>query len=361
MGTVPPTRFAPKLAAGVDPARHYPVLSSTALVGVPAFVRATFGSRVLARANHETMFDLELVTEEDCFIPHAVMWRFVSSVERLAGQEDFGLLVAPHLSLENYGSWGQYILGAETLREAIERGIRTIRYHSIGDRFAMAEGEETARISYASAAKGKPGYRHVACGIIGVVLSICRAYLPRRWRPVSVEFDLPRPARTTHFEETFGCPVLFDMPAPAVVVEVERLSARRRARQPRQMLTVDDLAKSRSAIYSADLATIVAEQVRIQLLSGEISIERTAHALDMSVRSVQRELNQCGVRYRDIAGEVRLVRGAGLLRDTGLSVTQISAELGYSAPAHFARAFRKQTGLSPVDYRKSQCGAARKR
>jgi AraC-like DNA-binding protein len=48
--------------------------------------------------------------------------------------------------------------------------------------------------------------------------------------------------------------------------------------------------------------------------------------------------------------------------ETGLSVTEIAAELGYSAPANFARAFRKATGSPPHSFRsasRSPCDPAR--
>jgi len=49
---------------------------------------------------------------------------------------------------------------------------------------------------------------------------------------------------------------------------------------------------------------------------------------------------------------MRTRRAAELLRDTTSSVTEISALLGYSAPAHFARAFRNSTGVSPHEFRR---------
>ena len=43
-----------------------------------------------------------------------------------------------------------------------------------------------------------------------------------------------------------------------------------------------------------------------------------------------------------------------LLRETKKSVITIAIEVGYSNPSHFAQLFRKQSGLSPTDYRRQR-------
>jgi AraC family transcriptional regulator len=43
-----------------------------------------------------------------------------------------------------------------------------------------------------------------------------------------------------------------------------------------------------------------------------------------------------------------------LLRETKKSVITIAIEVGYSNPSHFARLFRKETGLTPTDYRRQR-------
>ena len=40
------------------------------------------------------------------------MTSFLAEVERRAGEPALGLMVAPHLSLANYGCWGRYVLAA---------------------------------------------------------------------------------------------------------------------------------------------------------------------------------------------------------------------------------------------------------
>ena len=43
-----------------------------------------------------------------------------------------------------------------------------------------------------------------------------------------------------------------------------------------------------------------------------------------------------------------------LLRETKKSVVDIALEVGYASPSHFAQLFRRETGLSPSDYRRQR-------
>ncbi len=205
----PIPRKAPRMVARGVPT----VVSVAALAGVSAMVREAFGDRVLERANRAAMLDIEAIEDENCFIPHATMTSFLAEIGRQAGEADLGLLMAPQLSLARYGDWGAYVLGAETLGEAIRRAIATLGYHSQGDRMEMVATESGVRVGYRNAGRGHPGYVHVASGTLGVLLSLFRWYLPADWRPRLVQLDVPRPASATGFEDVFGCPVTFGAPA----------------------------------------------------------------------------------------------------------------------------------------------------
>ena len=96
---------------------------------------------------------------------------------------------------------------------------------------------------------------------------------------------------------------------------------------------------------------VVQEHIRAQVLTGSVSIDRAAQSIDTSVRTLQRELNRAGTDFRSLASVARIRRATELLRHTNGSITRVSAELGYSSPANFARAFRKATGNGPREFR----------
>src|SRR5574337_1128222 len=331
------THIAPA-AGGVSPLGSAPVISVTALAGVPAFVRHAFGDRAHRAASRAAMLDIEVIENQDCFIPHRTMATYLDAVARLAGEPELGLVLAPSLDLGRYGCWGGFILGAPTLGTALDRARATTGFHAKGDTVSVQVHQGRARIGYASAARGLQGYRHVACGSAAVMISLCRAYLQADWRPRAIELDLPAPRRRQVFEEAFGCPVRFD------------------AHRPLPTVTVADLARARIECHRLRRATeVVAEQVWAQVLSGTVSIDSAACSLATSVRTLQRELGREGSDFRSLANALRGRRARELLCTTDASVTQVSASLGYSAPAHFARAFRRATGLSPQEFRRQAC------
>ena len=57
--------------------------------------------------------------------------------------------------------------------------------------------------------------------------------------------------------------------------------------------------------------------------------------------------------FKSYINELRINYAISLLQNTMMSVLDISLICGYSNPSHFSQLFKKQTGVSPLHYRKS--------
>jgi AraC-like DNA-binding protein len=327
-----------------------PVISNRILHGMPAFIRSEIGQKALLQANRAIGFDLELTEGDNCFIPHGAVIRFIEAAARAAGDANFGVLMAPMMNAANYGSYGRYVFGASTLGQAIGRAISSLCFHSTDDRMSVSVVGDEVRYSYVFALAGCAGYANVGFAAAGVLLSLFRAYLPPDWRPLRIELDTDRPRQTGLLEDVFQCPVHFNARAVTVVMERRHLSA-----GPRHVawpiVTIEDVARDRRGGAPRDLLDVIMEQIRAQVLTGSVSIQSAAQLTDTSVRTLQRELNRAGTDFRSLATAVRVQRATELLRDRNGSITRVAAELGYSSPANFARAFRKATGNGPKEFR----------
>jgi AraC-like DNA-binding protein len=304
----------------------------------------------LLRANRAAGFDVELIEDRNFFIPQRSVVAFVDAMARAFGDANLGLLLAPNLNVAAYGSFGRYVTGADTLGEAIRRSIGALDYHSSGDRLSVVTTNDELCFSYRMAVAGCPGYEAVACASAGELLSVFRAYLPDYWRPLRIELDIPAPRHTSLFEDVFQCPVIFNAPAVAVVAERHRLMALLK-RPSKSILTLEDVARDRHGGAPRSLIDIATAQIRAQLQASDTSIEDVAQSMNISVRTLQRELHFAGTDFRSLTTTVRIDRATEMLRDRTVSITRISVDLGYSSPGGFSRAFQKATGLAPREFR----------
>jgi len=80
-------------------------------------------------------------------------------------------------------------------------------------------------------------------------------------------------------------------------------------------------------------------------------IEQLAARFYMSTRNFQRKLVEEGQSYRDLLNRIKTDFAKQQLQGGALSISEIGYLLGYTEPAAFIRFFKKQTGLTPKEFR----------
>ena len=107
---------------------------------------------------------------------------------------------------------------------------------------------------------------------------------------------------------------------------------------------------------SSDIGLLVSSEIDAFMAGrcGVPTIADVAERLSMHVRTLQRRLAAEQLVFRDLLGECRRQRAIDALSTGQLSIAAIATRLGYSDPAHFARAFRAWTGHTPSSYRRAR-------
>ena len=93
---------------------------------------------------------------------------------------------------------------------------------------------------------------------------------------------------------------------------------------------------------------MLARQIADQELSKLTTISRK---IGLSVRTLQRRLEQCGIDFDALRDETRRSEALKLIATGRYSATEVAYMVGYSDPAHFTRAFKRWTGSPPSRYR----------
>ncbi|CAM2185011.1 Transcriptional regulator, AraC family [Paraburkholderia sacchari] len=83
------------------------------------------------------------------------------------------------------------------------------------------------------------------------------------------------------------------------------------------------------------------------------TLEELAGLIGTSGRSLERYLKKEGSGYRDLAVQVRSDRARKMLLEGDMPVSQIAYRLGFTDLANFTRAFRRENGVSPSEFRRA--------
>lgn len=92
------------------------------------------------------------------------------------------------------------------------------------------------------------------------------------------------------------------------------------------------------------------------LLNGgrEPDLEEVALHLQLPTWTLRRKLAEEGTRFRDLLNDTRRDLAEAYIRDTELAFGEIAYLLGFASAEAFQRAFKRWTGLTPGEFRRSQ-------
>lgn len=109
---------------------------------------------------------------------------------------------------------------------------------------------------------------------------------------------------------------------------------------------------SRGAREAHGVSGVVQEIVTTLLPDGHPGVRSVAKVMRVSTRTLQRRLSDEGVTFMRVVAQARFAVARQMLDDPARKVIDIALDLGYSDPAHFARAFARWTGLAPREFRR---------
>jgi AraC-like DNA-binding protein len=327
------------------------MISALTLRGMPDFIYSEIGARTLRMAYDQTGLPVDVMDIENAYIPEAALAGFIEAAARGAGDEHFGLQLAPHLSVASYGTWGRYVLEAPTLGECLDRCNQVIGLHASYRSWETILEGDLVWIRYKFHTAADKNYTNLAyCGV-GVLASIVRHYAGPDWEPEAVEIDIGRPRNHSGIQNLFPCKVYFGAKGIGVAFRRELLGARCFDIPDFKHTSLADVKRSRTGQVPTTLDEAVAEIVRFQIIKGRVNMEAAAQTLDIGTRRLRRGLEREGASFREITRTIRTDLAKELIAGTAQSISAISTDLGYANTALFSRAFSRDVGLSPSMYR----------
>ena len=256
-----------------------------------------------------------------------------------------------------------YIAGsASTVGEAFRWGARYARLINTAVTFAIDDSGDPVRLEVvaddgeASLSREytefvlTAAFLHVR-GATGVPFSAQRATFTHR-----------RPPDVREHERIFGGAVQFEAPATCLFFERSVWERPTRGANPgvfRLLLEHADLLIARLP-QRPDLVERARRAIARQLRAEGASLASVAHELGMGERTLQRRLCEVGCSFNDLVDEVRQVLVRLYLDQPDIGIAEIACLLGFADQSAFSRAFKRWTGSTPAEARRTR-GAVERR
>lgn len=343
-------------------------LSPDTALATPAFAMVEFGvSRGLARDSLMTAARLSDAMRADpdariSTFSFVALWR-----ELLVGLPGVVVPVelARALDARALGVVGQVVLRADDLEHAYELNTRFLRLTDTGVTMqrleraglvglAITHRPEVNAMRFPIELMVGVGFRilqHAAGGpAADVEAEKPRAVLGLREVTFAHSAGFPREA----YEELFGVPVRFDASESALWFPAEALHVPFAGRDPVVRRYLETHAESMLATLPAAAPPLLAqvrEAIVVELATSGAELSRVAKRLAMSVRTLQRRLEESGTSYQQLVDDVRSTMAQALLRDRARSIVDVAFELGYADLKGFYRAFKRWTQATPAEWR----------
>jgi AraC-like DNA-binding protein len=290
-------------------------------------------------------------------VPIAPSLELLRGAVEMTGDPDLGLKAAREIALGDYGAIEYVVNSASSMRDAIALLGRYLPLINDALEFSMRIENGKALIQLESRVvlpRAAADFQLAAFYV---------ATLRHRRQPIDPNFEVlfthVRPENVDEYERTFAPGLVrFSAPWSGFVLDPRSLEQPYESADP----ALHGVLRKYADVLLADLpkTASVTERVRAligeQLSSGEAGADRIARSLHMSRRTLGRKLEHEGTTFKQLLDDTRRRLALRYVGGHDLGLTEIAFLLGFSQAGPFHRAFKRWTGQTPLEYRRSRRG-----
>lgn len=269
----------------------------------------------------------------------------------LLNDDALGLRVGETIRPGHYGVLGYVAMACGTLGEALECQSRyQALVLSIPPVTLEAQGDT---LSLTWHADNDDAYRQLAEFNLSALLTFVRWITGQALTPLRMDMTYATPADIAEHRRIYGCDVHFLQPRYRLVMPRDVLALPLLQPDPAMRQMMDRLATHQMQALQRydDPLTRVRQLVAQQLGEGGAELGTIAAKLNVSTRSLQRQLQEHGLNFTQLVDEVRRELAERYLADATLDLTDIAFLLGFSEQSAFQRAYKRWTGKTPAAVR----------
>jgi AraC-like DNA-binding protein len=273
--------------------------------------------------------------------------------EDVSGDSTIGIQIGNQWHVTTFHALGFAWLASNTFKEAINRMARYARLVNNSLHAELTLDGPHYRFAFNS-----EHARHLLHPIANdaaqaAILKMCRSLLGENFRPLEIRTQRPSTNIQLELENYFQCPYTLGCEKNYWILDRFDVEKHLPTSNPELAHANDLLALNYlTRIDKDDVVAQVCKKIMEQLPSGTLNEASIASSLNMSPRSLQRHLADEKHSFSSLLNETREELANLYIRNSIMSINEISYLLGFAEPASFTRAFRRWTGVSPSQFRR---------
>lgn len=265
----------------------------------------------------------------------------------------FGLRMAEQRGLADLGMVSLLIAHQSTLRDALSVLIqfRNRINSTLATSYEEFEGMVLLREHFAL---DPPIPSRQADDLaLGVLDQLCRSVLGADWQPIAISFpyEPPPPSERPVYQRLFSCPIEFNSEYEGILLNRADLDRPNPRSDPALALHARNLVNAMIDPGERSIVQEVEQAIQLLMPAGRASIASVADSLGMTVRTLQRRLDEESTQFSDLLDRVRVREVTRQLAQRRLRLTDVADQLGYSSLSAFSNWYRGRFGETPSEAR----------
>jgi AraC-like DNA-binding protein len=286
--------------------------------------------------------------------------RLIEYCNALKSRHDFAITVAENFHPGTFHVLGYAMMASNSLHDAFKR---IVRYKKVVSNTCSINIEESPNVCklvlnpFLYESTNRPVLSHNSIIIfIATLVKFARETSSHNFRPLEVNLNWPNTNQKHHFlNDFFDCPINFDQneisfSCDASIFKEPLLGGNPLITQSHEKMLNEFISR----LDKNDVVQTVKNSIYDMLPLGTPTQTEIAKQIGMSLRNLQRKLNEQDASYRDLLEETRKKLALEYITQGHLSLSEVGYLVGFANISNFNRAFKRWTNYAPGEYRKDK-------
>ncbi|WP_335068727.1 AraC family transcriptional regulator [Nostoc sp.] len=297
----------------------------------------------------------EILKDADVYISHEKFTALWVELVRCSGNPSIGLRMAEFAQPSSWDVVGYAVESSPNLNEAMRRIVRSVRVLHEEAEMAFEIQGKVARLTHAISSSPLPLHRAACDWVVAGIFLLIRRITGVDFVPLKVGFQHSLPEDISAYHRLFRAPVEFDQPINEIVFDSTFLCLPLLKSDPGLGRVLDRYIEDLLAKLptSGNFIDGVRREISIELRGGNLEVEMIAKRLGFVCRTLQRKLKEAGTSYQELLDQTRQSLSMHYLQEQHMAVSEVAFLLGFSEASAFYRAFKRWTGTTPSEFRRT--------